>query len=101
MSGKGFRLLFVSICMVCLLLCGSIVVLAQGQPWHLPAPGQMPMMPTFPVGMEPRGPLPYSWEVGKHRHQSFGDLDTGKRSKEVKKLLKMKMKEQKAQKNKS
>jgi len=91
MKRNGFRLLINSLLIVSLLAIASVAASAQ-QPSFPPAPGRTPIG----TPMWPTTPLPYSWEVGKHRTQKFGELSRNKPSKEVRKLLKMKEKEEKA-----
>ncbi|HZS47151.1 MAG TPA: hypothetical protein VFC63_18900 [Blastocatellia bacterium] len=95
MRRERVRKLFIALSVCSVLALGAITISAQGQPWHPPAPGQMQFIPMFPVGMQPVGPVPYSWEVGKNRTQHFGDYQVGKRSKEVKRLLKLKKQQEK------
>jgi hypothetical protein len=95
MKGNGFRITVSSLIILFLLAVASVAALAQ-QPSHPPAPGEMQFTPMWPTT-----PLPYSWEIGKHRSQRFGELGRIKPSKEVRKLLKEKLKEEKAQAKKS
>ena len=90
MKRNGFRVVLSPMFIFCLLAIASVGTRAQ-TPSHPPAPGEMQFTPMYPTT-----PLPYSWEIGKHRTQKFGDLDRGKPSKEVRKLLKQKAKEEKA-----
>jgi hypothetical protein len=90
MKRNGFRALFGAILISSFLAIASLTAVAQ-TPSHPPAPGEIQNIPMYPIT-----PLPYSWEVGKHRSQRFGELGGVKPSKAVRKLLKEKAKEEKA-----
>jgi len=64
---------------------------AAQTPSHPPAAGEIQRIPMYPIT-----PPPYSWEIGKHRDQKFGDFKSNKPSKAVRKLLKEKEKAEKA-----
>jgi len=88
MTRNGFRSLVSAVLISGSLAIGAVTATAQTAD-HLPAAGEI----RSP--MHPNTPLPYSWEIGKHRNQKFGDLQSGKPSKAVRRLLKDKAKAEK------
>ena len=90
MRRKGFRSFITATLVSGLLAIAGLIATAQ-TPDHPPAAGEIQRIPMYPIT-----PLPYSWEIGKHRDQKFGDYRSNKPSKAVRKLLKEKAKAEKA-----
>jgi hypothetical protein len=93
MLRNGFRSIFGLFFLFSVLIIAAPIGSAQ-TPNHPAGPGEVQPIPLYPPVTTP---LAYSWEIGKHRTQKFGDMTIAKPSKEVRKLIKMKQKEMKEQ----